>query len=77
VIVAILGTGVMGETLLSGLLRAGRRAEDLLVTNRRPERGKDLQDRYGVEVVDNATAARRADTLALVVKPQDMGALVA
>jgi len=77
VIVAILGTGVMGETLLSGLLRAGRRAEDLLVTNRRPERGKDLEDRYGVEVVDNATAARRADTLALVVKPQDMGALVA
>jgi pyrroline-5-carboxylate reductase len=76
-IVAILGTGVMGETLLSGLLRAGRRAEDLLVTNRRPERGKDLEDRYGVEVVDNATAARRADTLARVVKPQDMGALVA
>jgi pyrroline-5-carboxylate reductase len=75
--VAILGAGVMGETLLSGLLRAGRRAEDLLVTERRPDRVKELEERYGVEVVDNPTAARRAETLALVVKPQDMGALLA
>lgn len=74
--VAILGAGVMGETLLSGLLRAGRRAEDLLVTERRPERVKELEERYGVEVVDNAEAARRAETLALVVKPQDMGGLL-
>ena len=71
--VAILGAGVMGETMLSGLLRAGRRAEDLLVTERRPDRVKELEERYGVEVVDNPTAARRAETLALVVKPQDMG----
>ena len=28
---AILGAGVMGETLLSGLIRAGRRVDDLLV----------------------------------------------
>jgi pyrroline-5-carboxylate reductase len=75
--VAILGAGVMGETLLSGLLRAGRHAEDLLVTERRPDRVKELEERYGVEVVDNPTAARRAKTLALVVKPQDMSALLA
>ncbi|MGH8774706.1 MAG: pyrroline-5-carboxylate reductase [Jiangellaceae bacterium] len=74
--VAILGAGVMGETLLSGLLRAGRRAEDLVVTDRRPERGKELEERYGVVAVDNPTAAQRAETLALVVKPQDMGALL-
>jgi pyrroline-5-carboxylate reductase len=28
---AILGAGVMGETLLSGLVRAGRRVDQLLV----------------------------------------------
>ena len=28
---AILGAGVMGETLLSGLVRAGRRVDNLLV----------------------------------------------
>ncbi|HYU85741.1 MAG TPA: pyrroline-5-carboxylate reductase [Kribbellaceae bacterium] len=70
--VAILGAGVMGETLLSGLLRAGRRAEDLLITERRTERADELRERYGVDVVGNADAAAKADTLVLVVKPQDM-----
>ena len=74
---AILGAGVMGETLLSGLVRAGRRVDNLLVGEKRAERAKELEDRYGVAVVSNAEAARRADTLALVVKPQDMGDLLA
>jgi pyrroline-5-carboxylate reductase len=74
--VAIFGAGVMGETLLSGLLRAGRRAEDLLVTERRTERADELRERYGVEVIGNAEAPARAETLVLVVKPQDMEALL-
>lgn len=74
--VAILGAGVMGEALLSGLVRAGWRAEDLLVTERRPERGKELVERYGVDYVANPVAAERADTLLVVVKPQDMDALM-
>ena len=32
---AILGAGVMGETLLSGLVRAGRRVDNLLVGEKR------------------------------------------
>jgi pyrroline-5-carboxylate reductase len=74
--VAILGAGVMGEALLSGLLRAGRRAEDLLVTERRLERGQELVERYGVEYVTNPAAAQKAETLLIVVKPQDMGSLL-
>jgi pyrroline-5-carboxylate reductase len=70
--VAIIGAGVMGETLLSGLIRAGRRVDDLLVGEKRHERAAELQERYGVEVVSNTEAAQKADTLALVVKPQDM-----
>jgi pyrroline-5-carboxylate reductase len=70
--VAIIGAGVMGETLLSGLIRAGRRAEDLLVGEKRHERGHELRERYGVEVVANVDAAHRAETVVLVVKPQDM-----
>jgi pyrroline-5-carboxylate reductase len=71
-LVAILGAGVMGETLLSGLIRAGRPVGELLVGERRPERAAELEERYGVGVVDNVEAAKKADTLALVVKPQDM-----
>ena len=74
---AIIGAGVMGETLLSGLVRAGRRVDTLLVGEKRPERATELEERYGVTVVDNVTAATRANTVALVVKPQDMAAVLA
>ena len=74
-LLAIFGAGVMGETLLSGLLRAGRPASDLVVTERRTDRAEELRGKYGVKVVSNVEAAEVADTLVLVVKPQDMGAL--
>ncbi len=71
--VAIIGAGVMGEALLSGLVRGGHDAADLLVGEKRPERAVELEERYGVSVVTNIEAATRADTVVLVVKPQDMG----
>jgi pyrroline-5-carboxylate reductase len=75
-VTAILGAGVMGETLLSGLVRAGRPVSELLVGEKRPERARELEDKYAVAVVSNLEATERADTLVLVVKPQDMGGLV-
>ena len=74
-LVAIFGAGVMGETLLAGLIRAGRTADDIVVTERRPDRAQELRDKHGVEVVSNVAAAEKADTLVFVVKPQDMGSL--
>ncbi|WP_037574855.1 pyrroline-5-carboxylate reductase [Phaeacidiphilus oryzae] len=74
--VAVLGTGKIGEALLSGMLRAGKDPADLLVTARRPERAAELRRRHGVEAVSNREAAKAADTLILTVKPQDMGALL-
>jgi pyrroline-5-carboxylate reductase len=74
--IAILGAGKMGEALLSGVLRAGRRPSELVVTARREERGALLRERYGVETMTNVDAAKTADTLVVAVKPQDMGALL-
>lgn len=74
--VAILGAGVMGETIVSGLVRSGWSPDDLLVSERRLERATELRERYGVDVVTNIDAARKADTLMLVVKPQDMADLL-
>jgi pyrroline-5-carboxylate reductase len=76
VTVAILGAGVMGETIVSGLVRSGWSPDDLLVSERRQERATELRERYGVDVVTNLDAARKADTLMLVVKPQDMADLL-
>jgi pyrroline-5-carboxylate reductase len=75
--VAILGAGVMGETLLSGLLRAGWTPDQVVITEKRVERGTELAAKYGVRVTDNVTAARESDTVVLVVKPQDIGGLLA
>jgi pyrroline-5-carboxylate reductase len=75
--IAILGTGKMGEALLSGLLRAGLRPHEITATARRPERAEALRERYGVRMTDNAEAAKRAETLILAVKPQDMASLLA
>ncbi|MDP9847320.1 pyrroline-5-carboxylate reductase [Streptosporangium lutulentum] len=74
--IAILGTGKMGEALLSGLLRAGFKPDDVLATTRRAERAGALEERYGVRVVSNAEAAEKAGTIILAVKPQDMASLL-
>ena len=74
--IAILGTGKMGEALLSGLLRAGHPPSEVVAVARRPERAAELRERYGVQTPDAAEAAKVADTLVLAVKPQDMGRLL-
>ena len=74
--VAVIGAGKIGELVVSGLLRAGRQASELLITARRAERAEELSGRYGVRVVDNLTAVAEADVLAIAVKPQDAGVLL-
>ncbi len=74
--IAIIGTGKMGEALLSGLLRAGRPPSALVAAVRREDRAAELRSRYEVLVTDAPSAAKMADTLLLAVKPQDMGTLL-
>jgi pyrroline-5-carboxylate reductase len=62
----------MGETVLSGLLRAGWTPDRIIATDRRPERQAELEVKYGVTMMTNTEAAAKADTVILVVKPQDM-----
>lgn len=76
--VAILGGGKMGEALISGLIRSGgRRADEIMVTNRREERALELAGKYGITAtMDNAEAAQWADVLVLMAKPQDIETLL-
>ena len=76
--VAFLGGGKMGEALISGLIRSGgRTADEIMVTNRREERARELSGKYGVTAtLDNAEAARWADVLVLMAKPQDTEVLL-
>ena len=54
--IAVIGAGMIGETLISGLLRSGHPKEDTIATERRPERAEELADRYGIRVVANDVA---------------------
>jgi pyrroline-5-carboxylate reductase len=74
---AILGVGVLGETVLSGLLRAGWHPDQIVASHRRPERREELAIRYGIQMLENTKAVTDAETVILVVKPQDMRDLLA
>jgi pyrroline-5-carboxylate reductase len=75
--IAILGTGKMGEAVLSGLLRAGRTPSEVAAVVRRDDRAKQLKDAYGVPVLSVADAVAKAETLVIAVKPQDMERMLA
>jgi pyrroline-5-carboxylate reductase len=74
--IAILGTGKMGEALLSGMLRAGVAPDGVIAAVRRDDRAEALRDSYGIEVTSAAEAAAKTSTLVITVKPQDMAALL-
>lgn len=74
--IAVLGTGVMGETVLTGILAAGWDPERVVATARRAERADELTRTHGVRTThDNVAAASEADIVILGVKPKDIGAL--
>mgnify|MGYP002682458196 CR=1 FL=1 len=74
--IAILGAGVMGETLLSAILESGHPVGDLVISEKRDDRAAELRESYGIEVTGNAEAVTGADTILLVVKPQDVPPLL-
>ena len=76
--IAIIGGGSIGEALLSGLLRAGRQAKDLVVAERIPDRAKYLADTYSVLVTSSVTdAVDNATFVVVAVKPADVESVLA
>lgn len=69
---AVIGAGVMGEALVSGLLKAGWSPDAITAADRREFRRHEMAEAHGVHVAGNADAAAGADTVVLVVKPQDV-----
>lgn len=74
--IAILGAGVMGETLLAAILGAGHQVADVVISEKREERAAELRESYGVDVTSNAEAVADANVILLVVKPQDVRSLL-
>lgn len=64
----------MAEAMIAGLIRTKQaQGADLLAAGPRPDRGKQLAERYGLNFCpDNAEGARAADVVVLAVKPQQL-----
>ena len=73
--IAFIGSGVMAEAMIRGLLDTNLLNGDrIVVSDPRKERGQELVARYNLHYAhDNAEAARGADIIVLSTKPQVMG----
>ncbi len=70
--IATIGSGVMAEAMIAGLLRGNQVApEQVVASHPRADRRSELVSSYGIGTVeDNAAAVDGADVLVLAIKPQ-------
>lgn len=74
--VAVIGAGVMGEALIAALISYGINPEFIAISEKREDRAAELVAKYGISVEPLAANVASADALLLVVKPQDMSAVL-
>ncbi|MCL1907732.1 MAG: pyrroline-5-carboxylate reductase [Propionibacteriaceae bacterium] len=71
--IAILGVGMMGEALVSGMIDAGWKPEEIRAVDTRQTQREAIRDKYGVFVsADIAETVEGVDTVLIAVKPQDL-----
>jgi pyrroline-5-carboxylate reductase len=74
--VAVVGAGIMGEALISALISSGVNPELITISEKRADRSAELIAKYSIRQAPIATNVAAADALLLVVKPQDMAAVL-
>ena len=77
--ITFIGSGNMAEAMISGLIQQGLvSAEQITAADIRPERGRELHDKYGViGETDNVKAVTGAAVVIIAVKPQYFGSMAA
>jgi pyrroline-5-carboxylate reductase len=76
--ICIIGTGNMGEALVSGLIGSGSSSpEKIICTDVREDALKAIQKKYGVRTsLSNLEAVTKSDIVIYAVKPQIMAAVI-
>ena len=74
--VAVVGAGIMGEALIAALISSGVNPELITISEKRADRSAELIAKYSIKQAPLATNVAAADALLLVVKPQDMTAVL-
>jgi pyrroline-5-carboxylate reductase len=76
--IAFIGSGVMAEAMIKGLLRKEvTSAKQIVASGPREDRGTSLQEKYLIAVTtDNKAAVKEADIVVLSVKPQMLNSVL-
>ena len=74
--VAVIGAGVMGEALIAALILSGVNPDHITISEKREERAQELISKYSIKIASLTANVSDADALLLVVKPQDMAAVL-
>ncbi len=76
--IAVIGYGVMGEAILSGLIKKGGiDPKNITTSGPREDRRQELSNRYGIQVVkDNLQAVTGCEVIILAVKPQKIQSVI-
>jgi len=74
--VGVIGGGVMGEALIAALISSGVNPGLITISEKRADRGAELVAKYSIQQAPLAANVASAHTLLLVVKPQDMAAVL-
>jgi pyrroline-5-carboxylate reductase len=71
-VIAVIGSGIMGEAIISGLLKKNVTSpENIRSSDPLPERRTELNNTYGIVTTpDNPTAVANTDVVVLSIKPQ-------
>ncbi|MDJ0985235.1 MAG: pyrroline-5-carboxylate reductase [Desulfobacterales bacterium] len=76
--ICIIGTGNMGEALISGLISsASSKPENIICTDVREAKLSDIREQYGIQTTNNnLEAVADSDIVVYAVKPQIMAAVL-
>ena len=72
--ITVIGAGIMGEALISALIKAGHQPEHIEIIEKREDRCKELVEKYSIRIGNDLS---NSDVVLLVVKPQDLETLLA
>jgi len=74
--VGVIGVGIMGEALISGLVSSRFPKAQIVFSEKRGDRAHEISTKYGARALEVNDLARTSDVILLVVKPQDLGDLL-
>ena len=66
--VGLIGVGIMGEALISGLISSRFPKAQIVFTEKRVDRAREISSKYGAREVELAELAKTSDVILLLVK---------